>query len=80
LNIAQAIFERPDILLLDEPTNALDEKSVAMIYQLLREERERGATIIMATHHREDIAAICDHTFQISGGRLLDSVREGRSH
>jgi len=39
LNIAQAIFEKPDILLLDEPTNALDDKGVELIQDLLLEEK-----------------------------------------
>lgn len=55
LNIAQAIFENQKIILLDEPTNALDEDAVQLIYKIIREEKSRGATIIVATHHKEDL-------------------------
>ena len=59
LNIAQAIFENQKIILLDEPTNALDEDAVQLIYKIIREEKSRGATIIVATHHKEDLKEVC---------------------
>ncbi|MCK1994628.1 ABC transporter ATP-binding protein [Peribacillus muralis] len=70
LNIAQAIFEKPDIILLDEPTNAIDEKGVERVLDILQEERERGATIIIATHNKNDVFPICDEVIEISNGRL----------
>ncbi|MFP7255178.1 ABC transporter ATP-binding protein [Terribacillus goriensis] len=70
LNIAQAIFERPDIILLDEPTNAIDDSGVELIYQLLQEERERGTTIIIASHQKEEIAAFCDEVLVMNEGEL----------
>lgn len=71
LNIAQAIFEKQKILLLDEPTNALDEDGVVRIYKLLREEREKGATILVATHHKEDLAELCDVIIKLSEGAIV---------
>ncbi|WP_350300744.1 ABC transporter ATP-binding protein [Peribacillus frigoritolerans] len=70
LNIAQAIFEKPEIILLDEPTNAIDEKGVERVLDIFQEERERGATIIIATHNKEDVFPICDEVIEISNGRL----------
>lgn len=70
LNIAQAIFEKPDIILLDEPTNAIDEKGVERVLDILKEERERGATIIIATHQKDDIFPICNEVLEINNGRL----------
>lgn len=70
LNIAQAIFEKPEIILLDEPTNAIDEKGVERVLDILKEERERGATIIIATHNKDDVFPICDEVIEISNGRL----------
>ena len=72
LNIAQAIFEKQTIILLDEPTNALDESGVQLIYQLIREEKERGALIIVATHHEEDLKEMCDTILKVSEGRLYE--------
>ncbi len=44
LGIAAAIMEKPDLVVLDEPINALDEKGVELVRDILREEKERGAS------------------------------------
>lgn len=72
LNIAQAIFEKQTIILLDEPTNALDSDGVALIYNIICEEKERGATVIIATHHKEDLQQVCDVILTVSEGRLSE--------
>lgn len=71
LNIAQAIFENQKIILLDEPTNALDEDAVQLIYKIIREEKSRGATIIVATHHKEDLKEVCDVILKIAEGKIV---------
>ncbi|MFS3941721.1 ATP-binding cassette domain-containing protein [Bacillus subtilis] len=75
LNIAQAIFEKPDILLLDEPTNAIDEKGVAFVHDILLQEKKRGATIIITSHHKEDIISLCDIALEMNHGRLETSEK-----
>ena len=72
LNIAQAIFENQKIILLDEPTNALDEDAVQLIYNIIREEKSRGATIIVATHHKEDLKEVCDVILKIAEGKIVE--------
>lgn len=74
LNIAQAIFENQETILLDEPTNALDEDGVRLIYDIIREEKQRGATIIVATHHKEDLKEICDVILKISSGKIVEET------
>lgn len=74
LNIAQAIFEKQEIILLDEPTNALDENGVKLIYNIVAEEKERGATVIMATHHKEDLEKLCDVILKISSGKIVEET------
>ena len=71
LNIAQAIFEKQKLILLDEPTNALDEKGVGLIYDIIREEREKGAVIVIATHHQEDLEELCDVVLKIDEGTIV---------
>ncbi len=68
--LAQAFMEKPDILLLDEPTNSLDEEGVGLIRDILKEEMERGALIMIASHNKEDISYLCDEVFSISQGKL----------
>lgn len=72
LNIAQAIFENQKIIFLDEPTNALDEEAVQLIYKIIREEKSRGATIIVATHHKEDLKEVCDVILKIAEGKIVE--------
>lgn len=71
LNIAQAIFEKQKLILLDEPTNALDEKGVGLIYDIIREEREKGAVIVIATHHKEDLEELCGVVLKIDEGKIV---------
>lgn len=72
LNIAQAVFEKPEIIVLDEPTNAIDTKGVKLIYQLLKKCRDYGAVIIITSHHKEDLQELCDITIKMEEGRIAD--------
>lgn len=70
LGLAQAIMEKPDLIVLDEPTNALDEESVKSFRKLLLKEKDRGATILIASHNNEDLDLICDEKFRVFDGKL----------
>lgn len=70
LNIAQAVFEKQKIIMLDEPTNALDNDGVQLIYKLLKEEKERGALVVITTHHKEDLEEVCDVVLKMTEGEL----------
>lgn len=72
LLLAQAIMEEPDLLIFDEPTNGLDEDSVKRFREVVRSEKDRGATCLIATHLVEDIAGLCDRAYKISAGRLSE--------
>ncbi|HGQ4020346.1 TPA: ABC transporter ATP-binding protein [Streptococcus pneumoniae] len=66
LGIAQAIMENPSILLLDEPMNALDKSSVENMRTLFRKlSSEKGTTILIASHSKEDIRILCDKVYAI---------------
>lgn len=70
LNIAQAIMEEPQYLLLDEPFNALDDTGRGMLYQILKEEKEKGTTIIIAHHYKEELLKLCDEVLEIKNGKI----------
>ena len=72
LNIAQAVFEKQKIILLDEPTNALDEDAVQLIYKIISEEKSRGSTIIVASHHKDDLKEVCDVILKIAEGKIVE--------
>lgn len=68
--LAQGIVRQPDLLLLDEPATGLDRESVARTQQILREEADRGAVVVCATHHREAIEE-ADRVIRLEQGRVL---------
>jgi ABC-2 type transport system ATP-binding protein len=70
LAIAQAIMESPRLIILDEPTNSLDEESVVQIRELLLQEKDQNALILIASHDKEDIGILCDQVFVIQDGRI----------
>lgn len=70
--IAQAVMEKPDIIMLDEPTNSLDESGVHYIRDIVREEKNRGAIILLASHNKEDIQLLSDYIFYMENGFLSE--------
>lgn len=71
IGIIQAIMENPDILILDEPFNALDEDTVLLVRNFLLQYRKDGKLIVITSHHREDIDAICNHIYRMEEGQLI---------
>jgi ABC-2 type transport system ATP-binding protein len=74
LAIAQAIMEDPDIYILDEPMNGLDKHGLKDMRILFLNLRERGKTILLASHSAEDIDILCDSVYEIDEG-LLTQIR-----
>lgn len=70
LALAQAIMEHPQVLILDEPFNALDADSVQTVREILLDFKKAGKTILMTSHHQEDIDAICDDVYRINNTRI----------
>lgn len=72
LGIAAAIVEQPDLILLDEPTNALDTEGVDMLKTIIREERERGALVVLASHDGEFLKSVSDRICRVEKGHLKE--------
>ena len=72
LAIAQAVMEKPDVLMLDEPTNALDSEAVAQVRDIITQEKERGALVLLASHNYEDIRLLSDEVYRLESGRLTE--------
>lgn len=70
LGIAQAIMEHPKFLILDEPMNGLDREGAAEIRKLFLRLKEEGATILLSSHHREDMDELCDEAYEMEDGCL----------
>ena len=71
LGLAQAIMEDPKVLILDEPMNGLDKEGVEDMRKYLLKLREEGKTILIASHSSEDIAVLCDRTYEMEKGVLI---------
>ena len=70
LGIAQAIMEDQNILILDEPMNGLDNQGVEDMRQLLLKLKEKGNTILLASHNQGDIRQLCDFVYEMDLGRI----------
>lgn len=70
LGLAQAIMEDPEILILDEPMNGLDKDGVKDMRQYLLDLKEKGKTILIASHSAEDIEVLCDTVCEMDKGML----------
>ena len=70
LGIAAAIMEEPDIILPDEPTNSLDVSGVQMVQEIVKREKETGATVILSCHDSALLESMCDEIFNIEVGEI----------
>jgi ABC-type lipoprotein export system ATPase subunit len=70
--LCRALMNRPPILLADEPTGSLDEKTSAIVFDLLLEiVATEGVTLVMATHDRA-LAGRCDRIVEMRDGRIYE--------
>ncbi|WIV53926.1 ABC transporter ATP-binding protein [Amycolatopsis nalaikhensis] len=71
--VVAALASDVELLLLDEPTSGLDPLMEATFRECVREERERGRTILLSSHILSEAEALCDRVSIIRAGRLVDS-------
>jgi ABC-2 type transport system ATP-binding protein len=74
LALACSLTHVPRVLLLDEATAGLDSPSRKHVWRILEQERERGAAILISTHHMDE-AALCDSVIWLDNGRLAEPGR-----
>ena len=72
--IARAIVNSPKIILADEPTGALDAATAGEIIRLLKQQNEKGITVIVVTHDNT-VAAACPRVIRIGDGRILSDEK-----
>jgi putative ABC transport system ATP-binding protein len=73
--IARALCHEPAVVIADEPTGNLDDSTAEGVLALLdRLVRERGGTMLIATHSAR-VASVCDREIEIHGGRLETPAR-----
>lgn len=73
IGLAQALVHEPDLVFLDEPTSGLDPMGRRMVRDILRAERERGATVFLNSHLLSEIEVTCDQVVFIKEGEVVAS-------
>ncbi|MCD6214681.1 MAG: phosphonate C-P lyase system protein PhnL [Candidatus Desulfofervidus sp.] len=76
VNLARALITKFNLLLLDEPTASLDEGMKQIVTEMLREEKDRGATIICISHDVSFLNALADRVGVMKGGRMVEILEE----
>ncbi len=71
LAIGAALLGSPTVLVLDEPTNGLDPVGIAEIRKLIVELKDKGHTIIMASHLLDEVEKVCTHAAILKTGNLI---------
>ena len=70
LSLACALIGKPRVVFLDEPTAGMDPHARATTWDLVRDLRERGVTVLLTTHAMDEAETLCDRVAIIAGGRL----------
>jgi ABC-type multidrug transport system ATPase subunit len=71
LGLLLALLHEPQLLILDEPTNGLDVESTALFFELMRDQRAAGRTVVFSTHLLGQVESLCSHVAVIHHGRLV---------
>ncbi|WP_094554316.1 ATP-binding cassette domain-containing protein [Synechococcus sp. 1G10] len=71
LDLASGLLHQPSVLVLDEPTVGLDIESRGVIWQVLRQLRDAGTTVLLSSHYLEEIDALADRLAILDGGRVI---------
>jgi ABC-2 type transport system ATP-binding protein len=85
IGLAQALIHEPELVFLDEPTSGLDPMGRRLVRDIIRAERDRGATVFLNSHILSEIEITCDRVVfikegQVVGSRDLRANPEGEVH
>jgi ABC-2 type transport system ATP-binding protein len=70
-SIATTLINKPDIIFLDEPTTGLDPQARRNLWDLIRDIRDKGTTIIITTHYMDEAEELCDRVAIIDSGEIV---------
>ncbi|PSQ42255.1 ABC transporter ATP-binding protein, partial [Halobacteriales archaeon SW_7_68_16] len=71
LVLAMALIGDPDLLILDEPSTGLDPNGARRMREIVREERDRGATVFFSSHILGQVEAVCDRVAILQNGEII---------
>ena len=70
-SIIAALVHNPVILFLDEPTTGLDPQARRNLWDLVRNIRKKGITIVITTHYMDEAELLCDRVAIMDSGRII---------
>ena len=70
-SVATTLINDPKIVFLDEPTTGLDPQARRNLWDLVRNIRDKGATVIITTHYMDEAEVLCDRVAIIDAGRII---------
>jgi len=69
--LAQALIHEPELIFLDEPTSGLDPMGRRLVRDIIRSQRDRGATVFLNSHLLSEVEITCDHVAFIKDGEVI---------
>ncbi len=75
LALASVLLGDPEVLVLDEPANGLDPEGIAEVRKIIKSERAKGKTIIIASHILDEVEKVCTHVGILKWGKLIANGR-----
>ena len=75
LVLARALLNDPTVLVLDEPTTGLDPQARRLVWNKVRQLRERGVTVVLTTHYMEEAEQLCDRVVIMHRGSIIATGR-----
>jgi ABC-2 type transport system ATP-binding protein len=66
--LCQALIHEPDYLFLDEPASGLDPNGVLLVRDLIAEQKQRGAMVLLNSHQLSEVEKVCDRVLFLRGG------------
>jgi len=70
-SIATTLINQPRIIFLDEPTTGLDPQARRNLWDLIKDIRSRGTTVIITTHYMDEAEILCDRVAIVDAGRII---------
>lgn len=70
-SIAVALVHGPKVFFLDEPTTGLDPQARRNLWDLIRQVRDRGVTVVMTTHYMDEAELLCDRVAVMDNGKII---------
>src|SRR5215471_16237307 len=73
IGLAQALLNEPDLIFLDEPTSGLDPVGRRLVRDIIKAQRDRGATVLLNSHLLGEVEITCDRVAFVKDGEVVET-------